>query len=66
LQEVVFTMQPRKHGVNILKHRYSLIKKYILTILEEEGPSCYNYVNYRISDTLKILVNQIKGRRIWI
>lgn len=52
MQEVIFTMHPREHGVNILKHRYSLIKKFILTILEEEGPSSYKYLNYRISDKL--------------
>ena len=52
LQEPVFTIHSREHGVNILKHRYSLIEKFILTILEEEGPSSYNYVNFCISDKL--------------
>ena len=52
MQQAIFTMHPREHGVNILKHRYSLIKKFILTILEEEGPSSYYYVNIRISDKL--------------
>ena len=52
MQEVIFTMQPRKHSVNIDNYRYSLITKFILTILEEEGPCSCNYINYRISDQL--------------
>ena len=39
-------------GAAILIQRYNLIKKFILTILEEEGPCSYNYINYFISDKL--------------
>ena len=52
LQDVIFTMHPREQSVNIRKHRYDLIKTFILTILEEEGPCNYKYINYRISDKL--------------
>ena len=48
----VFTMLPGEHGVIILKHRYNLITKFILAILEEEGPSSSSYVKYLISDKL--------------
>lgn len=52
MQDVIFAMHPREQGVNILKHRYNLIKTFILAILEEEGPCSYKYLNYRISDKL--------------
>jgi hypothetical protein len=52
LQELFFTMDRGEHGVNILTHRYKLIKRIILTILEEEGPCSYNYIRFRISDML--------------
>jgi len=52
LQELIFTLDRGYHGVNILIHRYKLIKRFILTILEEEGPCSYNYIRHRISDIL--------------
>lgn len=46
------TMLEHTHSAAILRQRYNLIKKFILTILEEEGPCSYNYLNYFISDKL--------------
>ena len=46
------TVHEHKHGAAIFRQRYNLIKKFILTILEEEGPCSYNYLNYFISDKL--------------
>lgn len=52
MQGVDFTFHSDGHGTYILRRRFDLIKKFILTILEEEGPCSSEYLQYRISDKL--------------
>ena len=62
-EEKFLTLHPQgKKGVNILKRRYDLIRKYILKIIEKEGEITYQDLSDKVEADL---ATTFDGKVVW-
>lgn len=63
MDEKILTLHPNgKKGVRIIKRRYDLIMKAIITILEEEGVCIAQYLEDKINERLSLI---FEGKIKW-
>jgi len=62
-EEKILTLHPQgKKGVNILKRRYDVIKKFILEIIKKHGEITYEELNDLAVDQL---TDSFDGKVVW-